>query len=60
MLKNIKKAVRTFAKDESGQGMIEYVILAALLVIVVIVIVRTVGKTMEGKFDKINKELKKG
>lgn len=53
----LKKIVKRFLKEESGQGMVEYVILITLIVIAVIVILKTLGGTIKAKFQDINNNL---
>ncbi|HYY69242.1 MAG TPA: Flp family type IVb pilin [Terriglobales bacterium] len=40
-------------KDESGQDLIEYVMLAALLVIAAIVLLGTVASSINSEFSKV-------
>lgn len=54
----LKQMAKRFIKDESGQGMIEYVIIAALIVIAVVVILSNLGGTLGDKFKFVDKELK--
>lgn len=42
-----------FVKKEEGQGMIEYVLLVALIAIVVIVAIGLVGDQLVAKFNEI-------
>ena len=53
----LKKMLNKFVKEENGQGMIEYAILAALLVVAVIFIVGALGKAVGGKFTTVTNEL---
>lgn len=57
---NFTKGIKKIVFDESGQGLIEYIILAVLLVIGSIVAVRKVGGNITGKFTKVDSELQKG
>lgn len=59
MMKNIKKMAKTFVKNESGQGMIEYAILAALLVVAIILIIKALGGAVGNKFKTVTDELNK-
>lgn len=54
-----KKMVGRFLKEESGQGMVEYAILVALLVVATILVIRGMGDSIKGKFTEITNELKK-
>ena len=56
----MKKLANAFIKDESGQGMIEYVIIAALIVIAVIATLITLGGTLKEKFEDVDKGLRSG
>lgn len=42
-----------FQKDEEGQGMVEYVLLVALIAIVVIAVLVNVGPAIAAKFTEI-------
>jgi len=39
-------------RDQKGQGMTEYIIIAILIAIVVIVAVRSLGTSVSGKFNE--------
>jgi len=43
--------------EESGQGMVEYGLLIALIAIVVVGALLTLGPTIKGKFDEANSKL---
>ena len=51
------KKIKSFISNESGQGLTEYAIIVALLVIVVIAVVTNIGKKMNNKFENINNAL---
>ena len=46
-----------FLKDESGQGMVEYALILALIAVVVIGAVTTLGTTVNTTFTDINSAL---
>lgn len=46
-------------KEESGQGMVEYGLILALVAVVVIGVLSTIGKNLDGRFDEIADKLKK-
>lgn len=52
------KKIKSFISNESGQGLTEYAIIVALLVIVVIAVVTSIGDNMNKKFTEINDALK--
>lgn len=58
MFKKLKKAAKTFVRNEEGQGLTEYAILAALLVIAIIWIISRLGGTIGTKFQDIDKTLR--
>ena len=49
---------KNFFADESGQGMVEYGLIIALIAVVVIVALRTLGTSTFSIFDKAAKTLK--
>ena len=53
----MKKMMNWLANEESGQGMVEYALILALIAIVVIVALRALGNTVNGKFNQINTQL---
>ena len=54
----MRNFIKNFIRNEEGQGLTEYAILAALLVVVVIGILTTLGGTMKEKFTSINNSIK--
>lgn len=53
----MKKLMNWLKNEESGQGMVEYALIIALIAVVVIGAVRFLGQTVEGKFEEIDTEL---
>ena len=49
--------LKKFFKDESGQGMVEYALIIALIAIVVIAAVALVGNTIRDNFNDVSDEL---
>lgn len=43
--------IKRFVKEESGQGLIEYALIAALIAIVAIVALQQVGQTMRASLE---------
>lgn len=54
----MKKLISRFIHEESGQGLVEYIILAALMIIVLITVIRNLGGTMGEKFKEIEKNIR--
>lgn len=54
----MKKLLKRFAKEESGQGMTEYIIIAVVIVIAAIAIFSTFGKTIISKMTEANNSIK--
>lgn len=52
-----KSLVYRFIKEEDGQGLIEYAILGALLVVVLIVTIKALSGAIGNKFKRITDEL---
>lgn len=53
----MRQLLKNFVKEESGQGMIEYVIIMALLVIAAIAALRLLGGALKDKFNTVTDEL---
>ena len=53
----MKKMLNWFISEESGQGMVEYGLIIALIAIVVIAALTAVGEGVNGKFEAIKDEL---
>ena len=51
--------LKRFFKDESGQGMVEYALIIALIAIVVIVALSALSGKIKGVFENSSKELEK-
>lgn len=51
--------IKSFFKNEEGQGMVEYVLIIGLIALVVVVALTTVGFTLSGKYDEINSNVSK-
>lgn len=51
--------LKKFFKDESGQGMVEYALIIALIAVVVIVAVTALGGGIEDTFNGAKDELNK-
>lgn len=53
----MKKMLNWFISEESGQGMVEYGLIIALIAIVVIVALTAVGNGVNNKFQDISTKL---
>ena len=53
----MKNMMNWIANEEEGQGMVEYALILALISIVAIVALRTLGTTVNTKFNDINSNL---
>lgn len=53
-----REMLKKFFKDESGQGMVEYALIIALIAIVVIAAVALVGNTIKDNFTGVSNSLK--
>jgi len=51
------KKIKSFIQNEKGQGMVEYAILAAILVVVLIVAIGFLSDAIEGTFNNVTDEL---
>lgn len=49
--------MKKFWMDESGQGMVEYGLIIALIAVVAIAAVKLVGTRVDGIFNKVGDEL---
>lgn len=53
-VKDMKKLWNKFVSEESGQGMVEYGLILALIAVVVIAVLQALGGKVQGTFDSIN------
>ena len=53
----MKKMLNWFISEESGQGMVEYGLIIALIAIVVIAALTAVGNGVNAKFEEIEGQL---
>jgi pilus assembly protein Flp/PilA len=53
-VKEMKKLWNKFVSEESGQGMVEYGLILALIAVVVIAVLQALGGKVKGTFDSIN------
>ena len=49
--------IRQFLNDESGQGMVEYILIVALIAIAVIATVKIFGTKISGMFTKASTKI---
>lgn len=49
--------LKKFWNDESGQGMVEYALIVALIAVVAIVAVKAIGNGAKGKLNEAASEL---
>ena len=54
----MKKFLNWFSNEESGQGMVEYALIIALVAIVVIVALRALGTATNAKMQNVADNLK--
>jgi len=53
----MKSFVNKFVKDESGQGMVEYILIIALIVIIAIAAMRLLGQGTATKFNNVTQTI---
>ena len=53
----VSKFMKKFMKEESGQGLVEYVLIIALIAVVAIIALTKLGKSTDKKFEKVNDAL---
>ena len=49
--------LRSFLRNEEGQGMVEYVLIIGLIALVVVAALATVGIKLDTKYAEINKNV---
>ena len=50
--------LKRFLKDESGQGMVEYALIIALIAVAVIFAITALSGAIGGKFNQVSSNLK--
>ena len=53
----MKKLIKRFLMEEDGVTAIEYGLIAALVAVVIIVVLKAVGLSLTGIFDRVTTEL---
>lgn len=56
-MQTLKSSIRTFANDESGQSLVEYALIAALVSIAAVYTMTTLGTVVSQAFNKISSTL---
>jgi len=56
---NLINRVRAFVRDSSGQDLLEYALLVALIALVCVAVITTTGTNVQSIFSKISTELGK-
>ncbi len=51
------RAITNFLRNEEGATAVEYGLMAALIAAVIVGVVTTLGQTLSGTFDDINKQI---
>ena len=51
------KVLERLLKEESGQGLVEYVLIIALVAIICMAVLRTLGTSANDKLDEIEGEI---
>jgi pilus assembly protein Flp/PilA len=54
---NFINRVRAFVRDSSGQDLLEYALLVALIALVCVAVITTTGSNVREIFDRISTEL---
>ena len=55
----MKDMVSWLSNEESGQGLVEYALILALIAIIVIAALTLLGNNVNNKFDRVNNALNK-
>jgi pilus assembly protein Flp/PilA len=53
----MKKLIAQFVRDEQGQDLIEYALLAGFISLAVVAVVTNVGKSLNSLYDKVNTQV---
>jgi pilus assembly protein Flp/PilA len=53
----MKKLIAQFVRDEQGQDLIEYALLAGFISLAVVTVVTNVGKSLNTLYDKVNTQV---
>ena len=56
---NLINRVRSFVRDSSGQDLLEYALLVALIALVCVAVITSTGTNVQSIFSKISTELGK-
>ena len=56
-MQTLKSGIRTFVNNESGQNLIEYALVAALVSLVAVATLTTMGTTIGNAFTSISSKL---
>ena len=58
MLQTVKNSVKNFVKNEDGQGLVEYIVIAAIIVVAIILVMTGFKGAISEKFNEINSKVK--
>jgi len=53
----MKKLVAQFVRDEQGQDLIEYALLAGFISLAVVAVVTNIGTSLNGLYDNVNTQV---
>ena len=53
----MKELMKTFASEESGQGLVEYALIVVLIAVVAVAALQTLGGKVKGIFNDISTNL---
>jgi pilus assembly protein Flp/PilA len=56
-MKNFTRLANSLLRDESGQGLIEYALIAGLIGLAAVVAMTTLGNTIKNQFSSISNAL---